>query len=619
MRALFSLLLQLTGLLVFGQGEAHIDSLENLLQTYAPGDTARDIILVNLWRATSSSDLPLAAAYGRQMIAEGRRYDNLRLEAQGYQRLGIVQDLLGQKDSSFHNYRAALTIYNREANRELQGVMLYNIGILHEEGGRPDSALHYYERAEERFSDLGKPGRTGAIYLAMGSLQRQQGNLDEALRLNLVGREYLEEAGDPSWIAETDLEIANAYRDLGELEQSIRYLLMATERYAQADDRYYLAATNVTLGEVLAEMEQPDSARQVLFQARQTAREGRFKSVELDALSSLARVEGEYGSADRALQYYAEAVPLFSGVEQKVLEAELYADYAQQLAKSGPWDRATEVGRRALELARDSRTPANEVKALQALGRTHAKQGDFQRAYAYNQSYTELRDSVYRLQVAARMAELQTRYESERRERQLEEQASRLELLDRERRIARLQNVALLAGILSLLAAVGALFFSNRQRRMRNRAQHVAMQERLAGHQRELSTQALHLAQKNQFLHDLQQQLSEGQALRASGKLGTVMHSLQYDKLVEQDWNNFTNYFREVHGEYESRLREAATAKLSVRELRLAALIKMGLSNNEIAGMLNVSQATLYKAKYRLRKKLPAGDEEGLDEYLIQL
>ena len=169
------------------------------------------------------------------------------------------------------------------------------------------------------------------------------------------------------------------------------------------------------------------------------------------------------------------------------------------------------------------------------------------------------------------------------------------------------------------MAVLGALIFSNRQRRLKNIAKRQAMKERLASQQRELSAHALHLAKKNQFLHELQDQLAGEQATQPNGALGAVMHSLRYESIVEQDWENFSNYFREVHGEYESRLRKAATSKLSLRELRLAALIKMGLSNNEMADMLNVSQNTLYKAKYRLRKKLPTDDDQSLDQYLAQV
>jgi DNA-binding CsgD family transcriptional regulator len=49
------------------------------------------------------------------------------------------------------------------------------------------------------------------------------------------------------------------------------------------------------------------------------------------------------------------------------------------------------------------------------------------------------------------------------------------------------------------------------------------------------------------------------------------------------------------------------------------ALLKMNLSNKEIANILNISGAGIKKARYRLRKKLGLETTDSLEELVITL
>jgi DNA-binding CsgD family transcriptional regulator len=66
-------------------------------------------------------------------------------------------------------------------------------------------------------------------------------------------------------------------------------------------------------------------------------------------------------------------------------------------------------------------------------------------------------------------------------------------------------------------------------------------------------------------------------------------------------------------------LKTAAEQTLSPRELRLPALIKTPLNNQEVGAILSLSQDSLYKAKYRLRKKLPQAVEGELEVYIREV
>ena len=59
--------------------------------------------------------------------------------------------------------------------------------------------------------------------------------------------------------------------------------------------------------------------------------------------------------------------------------------------------------------------------------------------------------------------------------------------------------------------------------------------------------------------------------------------------------------------------------KLSPREIKLAAFLRMNMSSKEISKMLNITSRGVELARYRLRKKLKLERDQNLVEYLIEL
>ena len=62
-----------------------------------------------------------------------------------YQNLGIVYDMLEQKDSALYYYKYALRL--ETTNPLVKGAILYNLGAFYKSQGERDSALMYYNRS----------------------------------------------------------------------------------------------------------------------------------------------------------------------------------------------------------------------------------------------------------------------------------------------------------------------------------------------------------------------------------------------------------------------------------------------------------------------------------------
>ncbi|MEL7148483.1 MAG: helix-turn-helix transcriptional regulator, partial [Bacteroidota bacterium] len=73
--------------------------------------------------------------------------------------------------------------------------------------------------------------------------------------------------------------------------------------------------------------------------------------------------------------------------------------------------------------------------------------------------------------------------------------------------------------------------------------------------------------------------------------------------LTENDWSDFRKVFDKLHYGFLPRLK-LRHPDLTEGEKRLAVLIKLRLSNKEMARMLGISPNSIVKSRYRLKKKL---------------
>ena len=92
---------------------------------------------------------------------------------------------------------------------------------------------------------------------------------------------------------------------------------------------------------------------------------------------------------------------------------------------------------------------------------------------------------------------------------------------------------------------------------------------------------------------------------KSSEKRGEQLRFL--DELVSNSNNEFYDRLREVH------------PNLKKGDRRLAFLIKLSLSTEELMLVFNISKASLYTKRYRLKGKLKLSDSEDLDNYLHTL
>lgn len=138
----------------------------------------------------------------------------------------------------------------------------------------------------------------------------------------------------------------------------------------------------------------------------------------------------------------------------------------------------------------------------------------------------------------------------------------------------------------------------------------------------ELASNTMHLVQKSEMLQIIKGDIQKISKLSTEPTvvkaLKKVIKKVSADEHLDKDWEQFAQYFDQVHGQFLQRLR-AKFPQLSPKDHRLCAYLRMNLSSKEIAPLINISVRSVEVARYRLRKKLELESEVNLVEFLMNV
>ncbi|MEY3368943.1 MAG: hypothetical protein RI973_2098, partial [Bacteroidota bacterium] len=140
---------------------------------------------------------------------------------------------------------------------------------------------------------------------------------------------------------------------------------------------------------------------------------------------------------------------------------------------------------------------------------------------------------------------------------------------------------------------------------------------------RELATTTMHLVQKSELIGTIRQALERMKPKTVMQpelhqELEKLIRRIESDTRMDEEWENFSRYFDEVHTEFLKKLGEKFP-NLNPSDFKLCAYLRMNLSSKEIATLMNISVRGVETSRYRLRKRLGLAGDVNLTEFLLRL
>lgn len=135
--------------------------------------------------------------------------------------------------------------------------------------------------------------------------------------------------------------------------------------------------------------------------------------------------------------------------------------------------------------------------------------------------------------------------------------------------------------------------------------------------QQELTSTTLNIAKKNEVILELKNMVVMNKdKFPSSSRYGSFIKKLDKSVNNSEDWKSFEVNFKELHEDFFERLLKEFP-KLTPKDLKLCAYLKMNLSSKEIAPLMGISLRGVEIHRYRLRKKLQIDTSDYLSSFLI--
>ena len=558
------------------QQEKLIDSLERVV-TQQP-DSLKIHTYSELVKVLVRVDIEKAKGYLDKEVALAASLKKPSLNARARMDEGNYYSVKANFAEAEKSYNEAIEFYDNANDSLSMAKVFNNMSRAMFYQGNIEGALDIALKAA-RINERLNPNRTELIgnYLSIGNTQSSLGRYESSL-------EYYRKAEAIALSEDNALRLAQVRHNIGEnmkwlerYSEALPYFNNNVEYYTSANNEYKLANTYNSLGTVYFEMDSIEKAKPYFEQSYALSKKlGIAQGLAFNA-RNLGRISLKENDPQKALDYYSQGM-----------------------------NHSLESNSTAI-LVQDYNNVSTAYYAL----------GDYKNAYDYKSKHQVLNDSVYKMESIEKLSELEVKYQTEKKE-------ATIKTLSLQTKNDKLTKTLYGIGMVSFIAIAGLLYFGFRQRIKKNKIaqekQEAILKQEIEFKKKELTSQTLHLVQKNTFINELKDNLEK---IKQSPELFKVEFRrlvllLRKESAEDKDWEVFKSYFSEVHNNFDNTLK-SINSDISEKEIRLASFLRMNLTTKEIASMLNVLPDSVLKSKYRLKKKLGIEKEQDLSTYLNTL
>lgn len=497
------------------------------------------------------------------------------------------------------------------------GRSIENLGSYYYLQNQLDSALVYYSKAYEQYQSINAPKRMAGAIGNQANVYSDKGDFLKAQKLYLKSIAIHDSLGiEGRFKANNLLNLGILYDDLDNPKEALAYYRKARKVFEGLKDELAVSEVEYNMAVSLLTIDSIQASKSILDRLEVYHRKHNHLYALNNVLMKNAQITYNNGDFKKSESILLECLDWAEKSADKSINLILYSRLMVLYSKQRKFDKAEVYALKSFDYTKQSGNKASLVIDYANLSQLYKDKNNYKKAYEYHVQYHDLNDSLFNIEKVNEIENLKQKYESDKKD-------SEIILLNQEVKINKLYKTIFAIGFVGSLISILFGIYLHRQRtkteKIKRDAKEKELESALAYKRKELTSQTLHLVQKNTFLQNITNRLDEIKdvTVNYNKEIQKILTSLKIEPELDKDWDNFKAYFKEVHNDFDKILR-ARNSSISENEIRLAYLIRMQLNGSEIAAVMRVLPESVRKSKYRLKKKLDIGGQD-LTEFLISL
>ncbi len=403
--------------------------------------------------------------------------DTLELATEWFKKAGAF-DGEGNTAKANDAAREALRLASAVKNHLLIGRSMNFLAInLSAEGKREEGIAMSY-LAFENLMLAGDTVRAANVKINLGMDYTNSGKFEEALKVELEALELRLKCGDSTNIATYYQHIGEVYKELG-IRDKWKSSLETAHRLS-ANPNYASFATQISIlndfGGIYEAEKKYDEAITVYLEMYERSKKEEYLNGMATALTNLSPVYRNQGQNNKALQCAKEAFVIQQKRENDYGILTAFNQLGEAYLALDQLNPAYSNFSKGLNMASKNNYITEQKESLKGLYQVARKQNNWKEALIFHERFSQLNDSLQNIDLQEKLADIETKYQSEKKEQQIELLNSENQL-NNER--IKVQKLGILGGGLIITIVAALVFFVVRQKRRRLLTQQNELEQKL--------------------------------------------------------------------------------------------------------------------------------------------
>jgi two-component system NarL family sensor kinase len=309
-----------------------------------------------------------------------------------------------------------LELAQKLKNEELEAYAFHTLGSAHEAQGNYIQALEFELKALEIRRVLGAQNKIAGTLNNIGIIHDERGDFKDALEYYHEARKIYKELNDQSSIAMVLVNIGIVLKEQKDYREAVNYYGEAGNIYRKLGKEFGMAACHANLGSVFFYLKEYDSA---LHYSQLATVEFEKQNVKQFIPSSLCNAGMALHKLDRlqeAKKRLIAAQSLNAEYDNKKELAFVTIYLAGIYREEGNIKEAETLALKGLDVALKIKAQQQIMEAREVLSDIFLTKKDFNKALDEYKKYVSMKDTLFSGEKSKQIAELQTKYETEKKE-----------------------------------------------------------------------------------------------------------------------------------------------------------------------------------------------------------
>lgn len=394
----------------------------------------------------------------------------------------------------------------------------YRIGTSEFRKNEFDKAIESYTKLLEYTEILHDTNMMCTGFLMIGACQYNKGMYPEALESYQSVLKLAEESNNLKYQARALNNFANIHSTLKNYPLALSYFQQAIDIKTKMGDEKGVVASRENMAIIHSKKGDYDRALEQYESVLKYKEDNQDEAGISVTLMNIGFTYEKLEKFNSALEYYTKSLILLYRLEDYRNIAVCLNNIGDIYYAQGKFDRAIDSSQKSLVIGEKLKSKTRIKSSAYSLTKSYVERDNYKEAYNYHVLYSEMKDSLFNEESAKVLQEMETKYQTEKKQQEIEKQNLTIDKQAAQSRSQRIMLMAMLGGLVLVLLIAIQVYRGLKQKKKANAL---------------LSSKNIEIEEKNAHLNDANIEISSKKAEIEEKNLN-IMDSIRYAKRIQQ-------------------------------------------------------------------------------------